>query len=220
MRLVAADLSASTASLALLVDGEVREEWAWRSEPGRHADFFTRLREAMARHAWTPAAVDVWAVGRGPGNFSGLRTVFAAWRAISLPSGAPVRAVSSGRVMATQVLRARPDLPGLAVIGDARRESLWHANFLPGVALRAPAPADYGLLPLAEAEAALAGVPLVLSPDASRLRERVAARWHPGEESPSAGVLAEIVWAEWSEGAPGEPAEPIYLHPAVRTPPG
>ena len=216
MRILSADLTSFTSSLAFVQDGRVLEELEWPTTPGRHQDYFTRLREGLARQGWQPADLDLLVTGCGPGNFSGMRTGQAAFEALALPRGIPVRAVSSGRAIAARLFREQPGLDRVAVVGDARRDSLWCGRFTREATSPVPAIVPYEKLALTEAARLLTDCPLVASPDASRLSPRLSLPWHPRDLAPSAAELARIALEECNASLKGESVEPIYLHPAVR----
>lgn len=215
MRLLAADLSSFSSSLAFFQDGVVVNEVTWPAGAGRHQEFFTRLREGLERVGWKLSSLTALVAGRGPGNFSGMRANMAGFQGLALPLGIPLRSVSSGRAIASSAFTACPDAASVAVVGDARRDALWCGRFHRADGGYPPA-VTYERLPIAEAAARLADCPLVASPDATRLAALLPdLRWHRPDLAPSAGILAAIAAAEITDGLPGEPMEPIYIHPPV-----
>lgn len=133
-------------------------------------------------------------IGRGPGNFSGIRLAFAWAAGCMAPGGVELGSYSSGRVMAE---RLRETVPAFWVLGDARR-GLWWGT-------RAD---ENGIGPweLAEPEVwrTRIGAGRVFSSEAERIQrtERVE------EAFPSALDLLRT-------GLDREAREPLYLHPAV-----
>ena len=164
----------------------------------------------------TVADIDLLAVGRGPGNFSGLRSSMAAAQAMALPDGKPVLAVSSGRIVAASAFAADPALERIRVLGDARRGTLWYADFLRPGPEGVVAPAEWRL---ASGEELLRDpVPAVTS-DPARLRAAYPRVFEilalPAALTPAAPVLAALALHEHTHGVSPEPFEPVYMHPAV-----
>lgn len=199
------ECSTSQGSAALLKDGEVLAETAWTAERIRHGVLFHALEELRSAAQVSFDEISGYAVGRGPGSFSGMRLAFAAAQALALPSKADVRAVSSGTALALAL--ARKGFEQICVVGDARRGQVWYGFFQTlkngGVRLSEP----WKLIPYEEVE-----VPddaLVVSPDAERLN-----KYFPAigtARFPHAREVAELA----SSQIASEPLEPLYMHPPV-----
>lgn len=133
-------------------------------------------------------------VGRGPGNTTGIRQSLAAAIGISSPGNLPLRAVSSGTLIASgPEWREKQGW----ILGDARRGMWWGASF-------PAAPLQWELKTPEDWKEEVAGS-LVLSSEASRLTGIEAV-----EAFPSAEVLLQLELEQLQD-----PAEPLYLHPAV-----
>lgn len=216
MRLLAIERSTSIGSVAVLRDGE---RVFLRREPLRMLegpDACAMVDAALSALRLAPADIDRFAVGLGPGSFSGIRSALALVQGMALPSRAPVVGVSSAAAVALGVLR-QAAAPRVAVVGDARRGHLWMGLFERGGAtLRACG--EIGLLPAAELAARLPDDALVVSPDWERLeillRPAVPADQLWAEAAwPAADGVAELAL---DAAAPHcDPPLPIYLHPAV-----
>lgn len=135
--------------------------------------------------------IDAYAVGMGPGPFTGLRVGIVAARSLASVSGRPVHGVCSLDVIAAQWSDAPSEF---VVASDARRKELYWAHYvagrrqgepqvgtpteLPDLPLAGPVPAEYGLE--------------VVGP---------------------AGIDAAVLAASW-ERLPAVDGEPFYLRPA------
>jgi tRNA threonylcarbamoyladenosine biosynthesis protein TsaB len=187
-----------------------------------HAEALLPMVEAvMARAELDYAALDLIAVTRGPGTFTGLRIGLAAARGLGLASGRPVLGLTSLEALAAG---AQPAANGhsLLVAIDARRGEVYGQAF--DAALKPLCDAFAGS-PAAAAEAIPEGPVLVLGSGAALVREALAAerpglRFSPGDEQPDAAVIA----ARAADLAAGEelglrPPVPLYLRqPDARLP--
>lgn len=219
MIVLAIDCSSPVCSLALTRGETILGTRAWDADGRSRQQLFPHLESLLRDAGVTALAIDLIAVGRGPGNFSGLRSSMAAAQAMALPDGKPVLAVSSGRMVGTSAFASDSELARIRVLGDARRGTLWYADFLrpdPGGIV---APAEWRLA--SEEELLRDAVPAVTS-DPARLRtayprisETLAV---PDALTPSAPILASLALYEHTHGLPSEPFAPVYMHPAVLSP--
>ena len=136
-------------------------------------------------------------VGRGPGNFSGIRSAFAWATGLTASGGVRLTAISSGRALMRRLCReeSRP----FALLGDARRGFWWGAVCDPAN----PGAGEWQLLSPEEWISKCSGM-RVYSAEAERLKglDQVLQIW------PSAVDLLE-----WSGET--EEAAPLYFHPPV-----
>lgn len=133
-------------------------------------------------------------IGRGPGNFSGIRLAFAWAAGWAAPGGVTVRACSSGHAMAHRLLS---NFEPFWVIGDARRGKWW------GCAVRNGTPGDWRLETPDTWQQEI-GDGQVFSSEAGRLTGLLNVQ----EAYPTATDLLNFPGGD-------EPLEPLYLHPAV-----
>jgi len=207
------ELSSRQGSAALLKNGAVLAEKTWSGENVRHGVLFKTL-EALLREAEVSyEELSLYAVGRGPGSFSGMRMGFAVAQALALPGKTEVRAVSSGAALALQTARAC--LQPVAVVGDARRGQLWFGMFDSSAdeagRVRIRQTGEWRLLPCGEL--VLPPGTVAVSPEAERLRAFI-----PGlgeSRFPLASHVAELALMQETP----EPNEPLYMHPPVFVPP-
>ena len=101
MRLLAFETSTEACSVAIYVDGEVRERFA--VAPRRHAELSLPWAEAVLAEAGVARSqLDAIAVGRGPGAFTGVRLAIAMAQGIALALDRPVVPVSTLAALALQ----------------------------------------------------------------------------------------------------------------------
>ena len=216
---LAIELSSVQGSLALLRDGRPLASAAWRDAAPRRRGVMTQL-DAMLRGAnVSPADLAGLAVGRGPGNYSGLRIALTLAQILALPSGLPVLAVSSGAALARAELRAA-SAGRVTVYGDARRGQIWHATFTRSTESSAGAGAAWALAPTEDFARHPPSAARAVSPDAARLAAGYAAQrpdvaWEADERFPAASEVGALAWDRWTRGEPSDPLAPLYLHAAV-----
>jgi len=104
VRVVAVDTSSALGSIALLerlerddpnAQGVLLFESERRMSNAHGESLLLGVDEAMARVGWTPRDVDRWAVGVGPGSFTGTRVGVATIKGIGLGSGREIVGVTS-----------------------------------------------------------------------------------------------------------------------------
>lgn len=123
MKLLAFETATEACSVALWIDGEVRERF--ELAPRRHAELALPWAEALLAEAGVARRqLDVIAVGRGPGAFTGVRLAIALAQGIALALDRPVVAVSTLAALAQASAAPRV----LAAI-DARMGEVYTATF-------------------------------------------------------------------------------------------
>lgn len=226
MILLALDASAGMESAALMDDDRLLAARIWSGARASHARlFFDALRELLAETGLPPDRLDVYAVGLGPGSFTGLRMALAAAQGMALPGNKPVYGLSSAAAAAAEIAR-ETGRTRILVCGDGRRQRIWSGLFEARDGLVEQA-GDWRL-DLFDA------LPSILPPDgalctadwetlAGPLRDAVT----PGAGTslverpvyPSAETLGRLVRERLNRGLPSLPLSPIYLHPPVFIPP-
>ena len=100
MKYLALEGSAVAASCALLEDGRVLGEF-FVNIPQTHSQTLLPMVEGLLRTCGTaPAALDFFAVTRGPGSFTGLRIAMAAVKGMAMAAGKPCVGVSTLEALA------------------------------------------------------------------------------------------------------------------------
>ncbi len=219
------ECSSRQGSVALLKDGELLAQKSWIAERVRHNTIFQTLENLMDEVYMSYNDISLYAVGRGPGSFSGMRMSFAIAQALALPMKTEVRAVSSGAALALQIAQAgTPAVREIAVVGDARRGQVWMGFFNVGQASSLFTENQLGarmdrqdacptlvqewkLIPYEEVDVPDGTV--VVSPEAERLTEIFQGLEKP--QFPHAKEVAELALIQ----SEPEPLEPLYMHPPV-----
>lgn len=214
------ECSSRQGSLALLNDGELIGEKSWIADRVRHNTIFQTLETLLVEAHISYNDISLFAVGRGPGSFSGMRMSFAVAQALALPDKKEVRAVSSGAALALHVAQTllsaqsgegqtAPKLQGaprdIAVAGDARRGQVWIGFFQALETDRVKLSKDWKLVPYEEV--VVPDETIVVSPEAERLTEIFPTIGSP--QFPHAKEVAEL--AQFGS----EELEPLYMHPPV-----
>lgn len=125
MKLLAIETSTEACSVAVYVDGEVRERH--ELAPRRHTQLVLPWADALLAEAGLrKSQLDAIAVGRGPGAFTGVRLAIAIVQGLALALDRPVLPVSTLAVLAMQgqgddILAAIDARMGEVYLGAFRR---------------------------------------------------------------------------------------------------
>ena len=218
MIVLAIEMSSAESDVALLRDRKILSRRTWHARAFHHTRLFDLLSEVLAEARVKPEQIDLFTVGRGPGSFSGMRIALTAAQAFAMPGGKPVVAVSSGAALARE-FAAASGTEKIAVIGDARRDTFWLGVF-DGKTGAPDQPAPWITLPLGQLASVLPAEAKIVSPDWTRLASHWPANLpQPIELYPTAAAVAQLALEQHASSAAPEPLLPIYLHPAVATPP-
>ncbi len=124
MKILAIDTSTEACSVALWIDGEVRERY--EIAPRRHTELVLPWAdELLAQAGLVKSQLDAIAVGRGPGAFTGVRLAVALAQGMALALDIPVVPVST---LAAIAMQAVPGSDVLAAI-DARMGEIYFGAF-------------------------------------------------------------------------------------------
>jgi len=123
MKLLAIETATEACSVALWLDGEVREHF--EIAPRRHAELtLPWAGQLLADAGVKKSQLDAIAIGRGPGAFTGVRLAIAIGQGIALALDRPVVPVST---LAALALQARG--PRVLAAIDARMGEVYAAAF-------------------------------------------------------------------------------------------
>jgi tRNA threonylcarbamoyladenosine biosynthesis protein TsaB len=200
------ELSSRQGSVALLRDGQVLAEKTWIGERVRHNILFQTLETLLLETHLSYGDITLYAVGRGPGSFSGMRMAFAVAQALALPNKTEVRAVSSGAALALSVAR-ETGARQIAVVGDARRGQFWVGFFkcLKNETLKLSEPWKL----VSYEDLVIPAGTVVVSPEAERLTG-----FFPDIGSARFPLASDVAALAGTQIEP-EPLEPLYMHPPV-----
>lgn len=218
---LAIELSTDSGSLALLDDDQILLERTWREDRLHRQQVFAEIEAGLTAGELDPARVDVFAVGVGPGSFSGLRMAISSVRAMAMPGNRPVYGVTSAAALAWEIM-LETGKNDVVVVGDARRSEWWAGRFIGG-----------GAWSRQEGEWTVAnetGLQDKLDvPGAVWVTsdwDRIGAKMNPvggvlirERRVPQARYVGLVAVARFRAGIQTEELVPVYLHPAVSTPP-
>jgi tRNA threonylcarbamoyladenosine biosynthesis protein TsaB len=218
LRLLAIETATEACSVALWIDGEVRERHALA--PRRHAELVLPWAEALLAEAGLAAsALDAIAVGRGPGAFTGVRLAISLGQGLAFGLERPMLGVSTLAVLAQGGAGARR----VAAI-DARMGEVYLGAFALGedglVRPEGPerlGPPDAVALPPAGEGWSARGTGFAAAGGVLASRLGVASGEAGGDALPRAADLARLAAAAFARGeavAP-EQVEPAYLRDKV-----
>lgn len=126
MKLLAFETATEACSVALYVDGQVRERF--EIAPRRHAELSLPWAEQLLAEAGIARSqLDGIALGRGPGAFTGVRLAIAIAQGIALALDRPLVPVSTLQVLA---MRAPSSAPRVLASIDARMGEVYAAHFV------------------------------------------------------------------------------------------
>ncbi len=219
MNILAFETSTEALSVAVHVDGEVRERF--ELAPRRHAELALPWAEQLLAEAGIARRqLDAIAFGRGPGAFTGVRLAIALAQGIALALDLPVLPVSTLQALA---LRAPADAPQVLAAIDARMGEIYAAAFVRDAdGLHALTP-EQVLIPdafvLPQTDAPWYGVGTGFAAIEATLQRRLHAQLHSvdAQALPHAADVLTLALAAYARGeaiAP-ERAEPAYLRDNV-----
>ena len=100
------------------------------SEAGTHSQILPGAVAGILKEAsLTAGDLDLLAVGRGPGSFTGLRTGLALAKGLAMGAGLPLLGLSTLTVVASEHLRSKLDGALVAPLIDARHQQIFTALF-------------------------------------------------------------------------------------------
>ncbi|MBN6152853.1 tRNA (adenosine(37)-N6)-threonylcarbamoyltransferase complex dimerization subunit type 1 TsaB [Xanthomonas sp. AmX2] len=219
MNILAFETATEALSVAVHVDGEVRERF--ELAPRRHAELALPWAEQLLAEAGIARSqLDAVAFGRGPGAFTGVRLAIALAQGIALALDLPVLPVSTLHALA---LRAPGDAPRVLAAIDARMGEIYAAAYARDAdGLHALTPErvlapDAFVLP--DSDARWHGVGTGLAAIDGSLQRRLAAQLQgiDAQALPHAADVLTLALAAHARGeaiAP-ERAEPAYLRDNV-----
>ena len=216
---LAMELSTRRGSAALFIDDELRSNVEWEAGRKSGSKLFQSVQELLEKSGIGLEEVNTFAVGRGPGNYSGMRVTMTAANSFALPGSNRVFAISSGEALAAQASQEQ-DANHVLVLGDARKNSIWMGFYTAGRK-------EHMDWKVVDDENELLDVPedtLLVSSDWERIEDSPLVKkyaHHPRKAEnlyPSAGTLGALVQDKIRQNLPSEDLTPIYTQPPVLLP--
>ena len=217
MKLLAFETATEACSVALWVDGDVRERF--ELAPRRHAELSLPWAEALlAESGIAKSQLDAIAVGRGPGAFTGVRLAIALAQGIALALDRPVVPVSTLAALAMRSAGERV----LAAIDARMGEVYWGAFTRDGDDMRATTPDSVGpatAVALPAGDGAWYGVGTGFAAVEGALPQHLGNKLAQVDATalPHAADIATLAVAAVARGeaVPAERLEPAYLRDNV-----
>ncbi len=219
MCLLAIERSSAIGSAAIFKDGVCLLETSVELRPGGIGpDACAMVTQVLDESGAGVETLSSFAVGLGPGSFSGIRSALAFVTGMALPDGLPIIGIGSAMAVAWGVMQTT-GAASVSVVGDARRGSLWLTTCQrSGTSLKVTE--ELRLVPRDQLAAELPEASLVATPDWPRLGD-----WLKGQLAaerllaqaalPRARAIGELALEQSVPRV--EPPLPLYLHPAVAT---
>jgi tRNA threonylcarbamoyladenosine biosynthesis protein TsaB len=130
MRILAFDTSANVTAVAVVSGDELLAEDI-RAAEERHAEtLLPRIQQCLQQSSLTLRDIDLFAVGVGPGSFTGVRVGVATAKGLALATGKPVRGVVSLAALASAAFaQAAVDAAYVVPILDAYKGEVFAAVY-------------------------------------------------------------------------------------------
>ena len=125
MRILALDTSSLVGTVAVLDSGDLRAEWSASVRASHGETLLPQLARALEHAGLALSDIDLFAVGIGPGSFTGVRIGVATAKGLALAEQKPLVGVTSLRVIARGMVADR--LRAVAV--DAHKGEVYCALY-------------------------------------------------------------------------------------------
>jgi tRNA threonylcarbamoyl adenosine modification protein YeaZ len=132
MLILAADTSLPILSVALVRDGLLLAALAMEGKGSRNEKLLPAIDFVLAENSIDRRSIDLLAVTRGPGSFTGVRIGLATLQGLALALGRPVCAMSTHEAI------AHGEEGRVSIVDDAGRGELYVSTFDGGRELEAP----------------------------------------------------------------------------------
>jgi tRNA threonylcarbamoyladenosine biosynthesis protein TsaB len=219
-RLAAIETSTALGSVALFEGGVLIAEEMARVSNAHGESLLPMVSALFQRHGWQPRDVRRWAVGVGPGSFTGVRIAVATAKGIALATGAELVGITSLDALACGVARGADDRRVVVAVVPAGKAEVFVQASRAGQCLVPPShfPATTVAGALADALAAVedaAGVVVVgeaaRAIDWSALGPSVGFAFESPYDLPRAASAGRLALARAPDDA--DALEPVYVRP-------
>ncbi|HER25604.1 MAG TPA: tRNA (adenosine(37)-N6)-threonylcarbamoyltransferase complex dimerization subunit type 1 TsaB [Rhodospirillales bacterium] len=198
-------------SVALWRDGDIIARQSRAMARGQSEALVPMIDQVLLGAQTSALDLDLIAVTRGPGAFTGLRIGLATARAMALAATVPCLGLVTTEVVARNV-DPRQIGNQLLIALDTKRADFYVQKFSPD---RQPLDQAQALTP--HQLVAYAGTgPLVVAGDATASALKILTDAEAADASPlpDAARLAQLAAERWQPGQRLDPPEPLYLRPA------
>lgn len=127
MKTLAIETAGRTGSVALLLAGDCVAEQPLPADTRSAQSLTLCIKQLFDREGWSPQEIDLVAVARGPGSFTGLRVGIVTAKMIAYAVNAAIVGVNSLRALAAAAGGATP----IWCVMDAQRDECYAAKFFP-----------------------------------------------------------------------------------------
>jgi tRNA threonylcarbamoyladenosine biosynthesis protein TsaB len=210
------DCAGGACSAAVLVDGRIASHRFAAMERGQAEALVPMIKSALDEAAVHVGALDLIAVTRGPGSFTGLRTGLAAARGLALASRLPLIGVTCFDAAAEAAKDEAGGRP-LVVALESKREELFLQRFDPA------GPGEPALVPREAWGAFVPDADFVLAGDATRRLAMALGRADAAISAAAGAVdavhVARLAGARWQHGTRPPLPLPLYLRAPDTTAP-
>lgn len=189
----------------------------WTVDRKARNRIYDAIRATCAEAGIQPADVELYGVGTGPGNYSGLRVANSVVHGLAQPSGTPVIGINTGESL-TEALLA--DQSGnISIVGDARRNRIWLGRFSRQGALISQTQ-DWRLVDLKDLPTDFGPDEIIAGPDWETIGEALSSAYPEKQlitapAIPDAEQVARLAVKHFRRGAPYPSSDILYIHPAV-----
>jgi tRNA threonylcarbamoyladenosine biosynthesis protein TsaB len=212
-RLAAIETSTALGSVALFEEGRLVAEESVRVSNAHGESLLPMIDALFRRVGWAPADVGRWAVGIGPGSFTGARVGLATAKGIAIATGAEIVGVTSLDAVVQGI--SDEDCLVVGLVAAAKSEHFVQgtrkgARLLPPAHLKAweIVPQVLSLHATGPVLVVGAGAPEV---DWSPFGERVSIRAEPPHDVPCASSVGRVAMTRPADDLPR--LEPLYVMP-------
>jgi tRNA threonylcarbamoyladenosine biosynthesis protein TsaB len=219
---LAIDTSAAACSAAVLDQARVHAQGSRVMERGHAEALLPMVEQVMAAAALDFRDLDLIAVTRGPGAFTGIRIGLAAARGLAFAAGKPCVGVETLSALAEPLLARDPGRPLLAVM-DTKRGDFYAEIFGGGPPDHPPAGPSAvdaaGLVRLVRALGPAGDRALPVIGDAAETAVRalgeagIAAEADLAQRTPDACAVGRLALSVWRAGETVPLPQPLYLRP-------
>jgi tRNA threonylcarbamoyladenosine biosynthesis protein TsaB len=213
VRILAIETSGKSGSVATLENGQVIKQAELDPALRSARTLSPAIKQLLRETGWTPADVQLVAIGIGPGSFTGLRLGVMTAKAFAFAAGAQVLGIGTLDSIAA---RAESAAPRIAAAVDAQRDEVYAGFFARDTSGALAQQGATEIMAIERWLAALESEVLVTGPALVKLAERLPrhAIVAPSELwFPNAATVGRLAAAKYASGARDDVFRlaPIYL---------